>query len=179
MQIPPKHFHVYKEDEDFRNQPDDIRLDFCVISSTAAYGGGCGAQGAGLERYSTMVGALSSQISWASEFDDEDVEEECAPVRKSIEEIEARGTDEGYSPNYLELSGRVEYTVHVAGYWPDFVRDALDLFEEEVMGQNDEEKMDTESLRAIRELKSRKDTQSDDFKEKFMDLMMDYEMRHC
>ena len=128
-----KLFHDYRSNTGCESSTDP-RLKFYIISSSYAYGGGCGGEGAGLETFPHLLAALESQLEWISDFDEDlfgpsEFSEECAQLEESISEIKAKGTDEGITPHFLSIDGnRVGYSTHAEGYWSVFAPNALDVF---------------------------------------------------
>ena len=65
-----KEYHDYTIKSE-NEMDDDPRKQFYMLSSSYAYRGGCGGEGAGIETFPHMLAALESQLSWLIDFKQE------------------------------------------------------------------------------------------------------------
>ena len=162
--------------------------DYYVISSSYAYGGGCGYQASGLETFCCKQSALESQLDWLANsrrrFSQKEYEAEHDRLRRAVDEIEEKGDDEGVEVSGLYMPGdRVGYSIEAEGYWDEFVPDALSILAADASddeGDDEEDNDDSRSeLERIEDLQGRTDTHSSSFVEEFLELLDDYSSRHC
>ncbi len=184
-----KTYHQYDDRADNSNGgPLD---QFYVLSSSFAYGGGCGGEGAGVEEFPHMLAALESQLSWLSgfepdDFDAGDYEEQTANLEAAIREINDRKTDKGVRPTFLSIDGnRVGYCLQAEGYWEQFVPAALSIFVDDLKAKIEDSSEDDEDiadlqaeLDRVMALSRREDSTSADFVDEFMSAREAYDQRH-
>ena len=174
---------------------DDPRKQFYMLSSSYAYRGGCGGEGAGIETFPHMLAALESQLSWLIDFKQEpfpgnEYQGEKQKLEDAITQIKNANSDKKIPYSFLTITGNnVGYNTLAAGYWKVFIPDALSNFADDLdykiedAIEDDEDKEIVDELqdekRKISLLQERSDILSEDFINIFFDIADAYSERHC